>query len=93
LCDIPHVSTCVPNTGDGWLALLLLWNMMVWILGPEIDEFPYFVSLPFQSAVPPVRPQNHFSHPLQFFIYSFHCLMLFSLKYRQWFQINYELSK
>jgi len=60
----------VPNDDDGWLALLLVWKMLVWSLGPEIDGFPYFVSLPFQSAVPPVRPQSHFSHPLQFFIYS-----------------------
>jgi len=37
--------------------------------------FPYFVSLPFQSAVPPVRPQNYVSHPLQFFIFSSYYLM------------------
>ena len=65
----------MPNADDGWLALLLVLNVMVWNLGPEIDVFPYFVSLPFQSAVPPVRPQNYVSHPLQFFIFSSYYLM------------------
>jgi hypothetical protein len=83
----------MPNADDGWLALLLVWNMMVWNLGAEIEGFPYFVSLPFQSKEPPMRPQNHFSDPLQFFIYPSCYLMLCYLKYRQWSQINYELSK